>query len=163
MKLAVQILTFAFSLGLLTHAEHHSAANESASTEDVLSEEIGREVTEQVCTGCHGVDFFAGKRQTREMWRFTVEDMFGRGAVGTAQQFEQIVSYLSAYRGTTTNVNEADARILGQVLDIPRYEAQAIVDFRTANGKFDDLEDLKKVPGLDPERLEEQVLNLAFE
>jgi competence protein ComEA len=114
-------------------------------------------------TGCHGVDFFAGKRQTREMWRFTVEDMFGRGAVGTAQQFEQIVSYLSAYRGTTTNVNEADARILGQVLDIPRYEAQAIVDFRTANGKFDDLEDLKKVPGLDPERLEEQVLNLAFE
>lgn len=131
--------------------------------QELPSQDAGEKVTEQVCSGCHGVDFFAGKRMTRQMWRLTIEDMFGRGAVGTEEQFEQIVSYLSAYRGETIKVNEADARQFGQVLDIPLSQAQAIVDFRAANGEFSGPEDLRRVPGLDPARVDEQRLNLSFE
>jgi competence protein ComEA len=162
MKLALQNLVMTLCLALLIDTAHLSVARGSATAQELPSEEAGKNVTEQVCSACHGVDVFAGKRQTREMWRLTVEDMFGRGAVGTQEQFDQIVSYLAAYRGVTINVNEAEAQVLGQVLDIPRIQAQAIVDFRTANGKFESLEDLQKIPGLDPARLEEQRLNLSF-
>lgn len=160
-KRALQILATTL-LSLLVIAALLLVPRGSATAQELLSEEAGRKVTEQVCSGCHGVDFFAGKRLTRQLWRLTVEDMVGRGAVGTREQFDQIVTYLAAYRGETINVNEAEARILGQVFDISADQARAIVDFRAANGEFGSLEDLQRVPGLDPVRLEEQKLNLCF-
>jgi competence protein ComEA len=51
---------------------------------------------------------------------------------------------------------------LEQFLGIEGKEAQAIVDYREKNGKFKDLEQLRKVPGVSGEKLQEKQRLIAF-
>ena len=49
----------------------------------------------------------------------------------------------------TIDVNKADAAVIAQHLSgIGPVKAQAIVDYRNANGSFESLNDLTKVPGI---------------
>jgi len=163
MSRTFRVLLASFLVLLMADAARLAGSSGASAAEELPSKESGEKVTQEVCAGCHGVDFFGGKRMTREMWRLTIEDMIGRGAVGTDEQFEQVISYLSAYRGTVVKVNEANAQLLGQVLDVPIEQAQAIVDFRAENGRFANLESLLAVPGIDRARVYEQKLNLSFD
>jgi competence protein ComEA len=46
------------------------------------------------------------------------------------------------------NINEADLSQLSMIKGIGSKKAQAIIDYRTANGDFMSLEDLEKVKGI---------------
>lgn len=52
------------------------------------------------------------------------------------------------------NVNQADLAQLETLPGIGAKKAQAIIDYRTANGSFHSLEDLGKVKGIGPKMLE---------
>ena len=52
------------------------------------------------------------------------------------------------------NINQADLAQLETLPGIGAKKAQAIIDYRTANGSFHSLEDLGKVKGIGPKMLE---------
>ena len=49
---------------------------------DALPEGPGKEITQRICSQCHGIDVAIGPRHTREGWRRTIADMVARGAPG---------------------------------------------------------------------------------
>jgi len=62
------------------------------------------------------------------------------------------------------DVNTADAKTLAKELDgVGMSKAQAIVDYRKANGPFKTAEDLTKVKGLGKKTVELNRQNLRFE
>jgi ribose-phosphate pyrophosphokinase len=82
-----------------------------------------------------------------------IDDMIGRGATGTDEEYNTLFDYVLRHN-SLVNVNRAPADELCAVLGLTESEAGAIISYRTANGKIADFEALKKVKGLDPDRLE---------
>jgi competence protein ComEA len=72
----------------------------------------------------------------------------------TEMEREQIVEYLSRNFAKKVNVNKAPAAEIEATLEIPAKDAAAIVAYRTAQGAFKSVDDLKKVPGLDAKTVE---------
>jgi competence protein ComEA len=114
----------------------------------------GKSVLENTCGACHGPDIVVGQNGSRDYWQDIVDSMRGRGAAGTEDDFKVIVDYLTRFLGVPVNVNTAAAKGLVTDLVITPEEADAIVKYRTDNGKFKDWSDLTKVPGLDIKKLE---------
>ena len=121
----------------------------------------GKATVEKLCSNCHGLAEVVGLRQTKFDWQATVDDMASRGATGTDEEFDQVVKYLSRYFGKV-NVNKADAKEIEEVLGVPSKQADAIVTYRTAKGDFKDLDALKKVPDVDPKKLDDLRDRIAF-
>ena len=69
----------------------------SAAAQDRFPEAPGKAAVLKVCQGCHPADVAASKAHTREEWEHTVTDMINAGAVGTDDEFNQIVDYLTKY------------------------------------------------------------------
>ena len=70
----------------------------------------------------------------------------------------------SAALAGPVNVNTADARTIARELDgVGLSKAQAIVDYRKANGPFRSAEDLVKVKGLGQKTVDRNRANLKFE
>jgi len=114
----------------------------------------GKDTVEKVCTACHGLEAIVALQGGQDIWQSVVDDMKGRGADGSNEDFKAIVDYLSKYFGNNVNVNTAAAKELADNLDLTASEAAAIVKYRTDNGNFKAFADLKKVPGLDASKLE---------
>ena len=53
-----------------------------------------RETVQRICSGCHSVQMFTGRRMTREQWGGVVSNMIGRGAKISDQEFDEVVNYL---------------------------------------------------------------------
>jgi competence ComEA-like helix-hairpin-helix protein len=121
----------------------------------------GREAVKKLCTECHEIGSVIGSRRTRIGWRQNVEDMVARGAEGSAEEVESVVEYMTAFFGKV-NVNTASTKDLQSALGFSEREAQAIVDYRERNGDFKDFEQLKKVPGLNPQQLQSKRPQIAF-
>ena len=51
------------------------------------------------------------------------------------------------------NLNTADAKVLSTLKGIGPKRAQAIIEYREKNGKFNGLDDLTKIKGITPESL----------
>jgi competence protein ComEA len=112
-----------------------------------LPEGKGKDVIENVCGACHGVDLIAGRRATKEGWGYIVDDMVSRGASATNEQIKTITDYLAKNFGQV-NTNKAPSTEIASVLEITPDQADAIVKYRTDHGDFKTLDDVKKVPGL---------------
>ena len=123
---------------------------------------VGEELTEVVCRQCHPVENITRMRRTVREWADVITTMQGRGANATEDQFETIHKYLSRYYGMVA-VNTASAQDLSAVLGLSAKDAQAIVAYRKAHGKFTDLASLSKVEGIDKAKLEEQPEALRFQ
>jgi competence protein ComEA len=121
----------------------------------------GKQTVEKVCSGCHDIDTVIMTRRTKIGWQEMVDEMADRGATGTAEELSAVVQYLTEFFGKI-NVNTASAKDLEEFLSIGGKEAQAIVDYRDKNGKFKDLEQLKKIPGVSAEKLQEKRQSIAF-
>ncbi len=126
----------------------------------------GKAVTEKMCAPCHGLENVVKARLTKEGWSKEVDDMVARGATGTDDEIEQVINYLAANFGlgapTKINVNTAAPASLAAALGLPTSDAAAIVSYRTANGRFKDLKDLAKVPGIDVKKIESAKDRIEF-
>ena len=60
-----------------------------------LPEGKGKAEFERICSNCHDVSTATGERRTRDEWAGVVDDMQGRGAVGTDEEMKLIIDYLT--------------------------------------------------------------------
>jgi competence protein ComEA len=131
-----------------------------------LPEGPGREETERVCKGCHDLEQSVSKRQDRDGWLATLNKMVGLGTKASDQELAWILDYLAkhfpAEEIPPVNVNKAAAIELESRLSLRRSQAAAIIAYRTKNGKFKSIEDLKKVPGVDAEKIEAKKDRIVF-
>ena len=127
----------------------------------------GKAAAEKLCGTCHGVGIFINRRESREGWNGIIEDMLHRGMKGEDEELGDVSDYLSQFLsktapGAKVNMNLGSAKAIMSTLGIPEAQASAIVKYRLANGKFNSLEDLLKVPGLDAAAIESQKAKLDF-
>jgi competence protein ComEA len=93
---------------------------------------------------------------TKERWAAVVDDddMVARCADGTDDEIGQVINYLAAnFSAKKVNVNKAAAAELVSGLGVTVSDAAAIVTYRTSKGKFKELQDLMKVPGVDAKKI----------
>jgi mono/diheme cytochrome c family protein len=72
-------------------------ANAQKPDDDTLPEGKGKDVTERVCSGCHGVNVFAKQRNTPEKWAAVVDTMVSRGLDASDADLATVTTYLSTY------------------------------------------------------------------
>ena len=126
----------------------------------------GREPTIRVCSGCHEFERSISLRQDRDGWKTTVNKMIGLGADASESEFGLIVDYLAANYPAESmpplNVNTARAIDFESRLTMRRSESAAIIKYRNEHGSFKSLSDLKRVPGIDPSKIDSKKDILNF-
>jgi competence protein ComEA len=131
-----------------------------------LPDGAGKATTVRVCTGCHGAEMFSGARKTEPEWNHTVTAMTTEKGVEISDaDFATVLKYLSANLGMSSrkvNINKATAGDLEKALEIPAAQAEAIVQYREKNGSFKDLDDVKKVAGIDAAALDAKKDRIEF-
>jgi competence protein ComEA len=138
----------------------------SARYDRPLPEGPGKKETQKLCSKCHDLDKSVSINQDRDGWRRTIEKMLAFGAKATDQEFDAVLGYLAtnfpADDVPKINVNTAAAIEFESGLSLRRSQAAAIVRYREKNGPFKSIEDLKKVPGVDVEKIEAKKDRLIF-
>ena len=127
---------------------------ESARQQD-LPEGEGKETFVMKCSQCHGLEMATANRRTRGQWTGLVNDMVEMGALLSKEEQATVVIYLSKNFGKVS-INTASAAEIESVLALTTKDASAIVAYREEHGPFETIDDLKKVPGLDPTVLDEK-------
>jgi competence ComEA-like helix-hairpin-helix protein len=135
---------------------------ELTADEEIEFSDAAEKTMERVCIACHPFENIVKTRRVPKDWADQVTVMAQRGAPGTEPDFTLIKKYLVRYYGIV-RVNTATAEELSMVLGLPIKVATAVVEYRTANGKFTDLASLAKVEGVDKAKLEEQPEALRFD
>jgi competence protein ComEA len=127
----------------------------------------GKAETERLCSQCHELARSISLRQDRAGWEATVDKMVSLGAKATDKETGEVIDYLAAHFAAEDvpriNVNKARAIDLESGLTLRRSEAAAIIEYRTKNGPFKSIDDLKKVPGIDAAKIEAKKDRLTFE
>ena len=141
-------------IGIATLAASPAAAQD-------LPQGAGREAVVKLCSNCHGLTVAVSVRHSREQWEAVVDDMAQRGAVGTDQEFDAVVAYLSRYLGKV-NINNATPTEMQEVADFSSAEAEAIVRYRTKHDEFKSFADLQKIPDIDQKRLDARKDRISF-
>ena len=126
----------------------------------------GKEETARLCSQCHELARSLSLRQDRDAWQGTVDKMVTLGLQGKDEEIRAVVDYLAkAFPGEAIeklNVNTASSIQLESGLSLKRSEAAAVIEYRTKNGNFKSLEDLKRVPGVPFAKFEAKKDRLAF-
>jgi competence protein ComEA len=124
----------------------------------------GKDLVENTCGSCHGLDVVVAQHATKDGWSSIVDYMVSRGASGTPAEIATIVDYLAKNfpAATKTNVNKASSMDLQTALELSAKDADAIVKYRTANGDFKDFDSLTKVPGVDTAKLTAKKDSIGF-
>ena len=142
------------------------ASASSASAQAQLPDGPGKDQLVKVCGICHEPQRAASIRLTRDGWEQTIGDMIARGAKGSDEDFKAILDYLSTnFLGEASkplNVNTATSVELESVLLLLRKEAAAVIAYREKNGLFKNVDELKKVPGIDVKKIDAQKDRLYF-
>lgn len=122
----------------------------------LLPDGPGKEATTRVCLECHGTGHFRQMRLSRDDWADQVAEMVDRGAKGTEKDLAAVTDYLTQNFGPDSkiNVNTAPLVELKTILRVTAQEAMALIQYRDANGKFKQWQDLAKVPGVDAGKIE---------
>ena len=131
----------------------------------VLPEGPGRDVTQKICSQCHGAETVASVRHTPDGWREVIARMVTAGAQGSEQELDTVAQYLAAHFAAEIqkplDVNTAPAVELESVAGLLRKEAAALIAHREKNGPCKKLEDLKNVAGLDYKKIEARKTRLT--
>jgi competence protein ComEA len=138
---------------LLAPAMLISADNDEAK---LLPDGPGKELVVRMCFECHGAGNFRKSRLSRDGWSEQVSDMVDRGAKGTEAELAKVVDYLVLNFGKDSkiNINTAPFGEIKNVLGLSAKDCQAVIDYREANGNFKNVDDLKKVPGIDGQKID---------
>jgi competence protein ComEA len=125
----------------------------------------GKDLVENTCGSCHGLDVVVSQHATKDGWASIVDYMVSRGASGTPAEIATIVDYLAKNFpavAAKTNVNKATSMDLQTQLELSAKDADAIVKYRTDHGDFKDWDGLVKVPGIDTAKLAAKKDSIAF-
>ncbi len=129
---------------------------------DDLPDGKGKDVFQRMCSNCHGLDQVTSVKNTKKQWSNVVDDMVSRGAEGSDDDVNAVISYLSRNFGQPVNINTASAKEIQEGLSFTAAQSASIVQYRTDKGTFKTYDDLTKIPGLDAGLLEEQKKNIVF-
>jgi competence protein ComEA len=131
-----------------------------------LPEGPGRAEVESACKLCHEVARSVAPRQDRDAWSHTMQKMVAYGMKIGDREYALILEYLArhfpAEEVPKVNVNTAKAIELEAGLSLRRSQAAALIAWREKHGRFQSLEDLKKVPLIEPDKLEAKRHRIAF-
>lgn len=125
----------------------------------------GKDLVENTCGSCHGLDVIVAQHATRDGWASIVDYMVSRGATGTPEEITTIVDYLAKNfpaAAAKTNVNKASSMDMQTQLELTAKDADAIVKYRTDHGDFKDWDSLTKVPGVDTTKLAAKKDSVVF-
>jgi competence protein ComEA len=133
---------------------------------DTLPEGYGKAATVRVCGRCHSPERAASLHQKRSAWEDTIVKMMKLGAQGSDEELEAVLTYLSSHFGPEApgpiNINKADAVDLEAGLLLLRSQAKAVIEYRIQHGDFKSIDELRKVPGLDFQKIESKKSRLVF-
>lgn len=138
-----------------------SPAKDDAQRDEELAT-AGKKTADEICTSCHVIDDVTSSRRTPREWTDVVATMVDRGAGGTDEQIATLKQYLMRYYGMVW-VNTASAKDLSSVLGLSSQEADAVLEYRKAHGKFADVAALSSVPGIDASKITAQPDALRFD
>ena len=121
----------------------------------LLPDGPGKEVIAKVCVECHSVDRMRTFRISKDEWSEKVADMIDRGAKATDAESQAVVDYLSRNFGKDSKIsmNTAPKIEMKAILDLRVAEVDAIAAWRDSHGSFKDVNDVLKVPGIDPQKV----------
>ena len=143
----------------------HASASAPAPVPAALQEPQDAKTLEnaffKVCGDCHEPDRIRETRRTRGGWEEVIEKMIEKGAVGNERDFNLVLAYLLSNYGMV-NMNQAGVEDIAMVANLTKKDAETIVAFRTANGKFKNFDALILVPGVDTKALEEHKASFMF-
>src|SRR5689334_266390 len=126
----------------------------------------GRAELEKMCKQCHELARSVAPRQDRDAWSATLAKMVAFGMKASEKDLDLVLDYLArnypAEALAKINVNKASAIELESGLSLRRSQAAAVLAYRAKNGEFKSLDDLKKVPLIDPEKIEAKKDRIAF-
>ncbi|MFN0108451.1 MAG: ComEA family DNA-binding protein [Blastocatellia bacterium] len=127
----------------------------------------GKEEATKLCKGCHELEKSFSVRQDKAGWQITLDKMVAYGMKAKDEDLSLVLEYVTknypADDVPRLNVNKAEAIDLESALSLKRSQAKAVIQYREKNGKFKSIEDLKKVPGIDPAKIEAKKDRLIFE
>ena len=118
------------------------------------------QAVQAVCGRCHTIAVFLNKPRSWERWNDVFADMTKRGATGTDEQLERVTRFFLENL-TLVNVNTSEAEELAGVLGVSDEVAQVIIA-RRQQQRFDNLAQLREVPGVDRDKLEERKSRIFF-
>lgn len=140
----------AFSLCVIVHAQS-------------LPDGPNKDLVDAVCTACHDSERIVRQHKTKAEWQDKVLEMLQECPDVVQQERDRIVEYLAKNFFKKVNVNKAPSKDIAAALEIPDKDADAIVRYREQKGNFKTLDDLKKIPGIDPATLEAKKERLEYE
>jgi competence ComEA-like helix-hairpin-helix protein len=120
----------------------------------------GEEVFLNRCSNCHGTERALVAPRTRKGWEGVLAEMTNMGAQLEPGEQEAILAFLTERHGLV-NVNTANAEELVG-LGLSKKDADTIGTYRTEHGPFADFAALRRVPGLDVDRLNAVRERMAF-
>src|SRR6266436_1926263 len=109
----------------------------------------GRDALLKICSDCHSAESALSQFKTHEEWIKTLDEMANNGAQGTDEEWNQIQAYLDKNYSLIV-INKATAKELESTLDVAPAVAEAIVKRRAEKGSYTSIDDIKRVPGIDP-------------
>ena len=104
-------------------------------------------LVQKLCSKCHPMEKISARR-TRSQWEDMLYKMIDLGAKGSDKEFRTILDYLASEYGRV-NVNRGPASELSAVLGLTRQQAAAVVAHRREHGKFEDLDALAQLLGIE--------------
>jgi competence ComEA-like helix-hairpin-helix protein len=112
------------------------------------------QVFSRVCGKCHPAQAVTVARKTQAQWEESFFKMIDeQGAKASDEDFRAAFDYVVRNFGRV-NVNQATTNELTTVLGWSKQEANAVIDYRDAHGKFADLDAVAAVPGLDAAKVQ---------
>jgi len=153
--------TIATSASVRPDKSYANAPHDTAVQGDDELAKVGEQIVNETCgSNCHGLESLEGRRTVNE-WNGVVTQMIDRGLSASAKDLAIVTQYLKRFYGVVA-VNTASAAELSAVLGLSGKDAQAVVDYRAAHGKFADAAALKQVPQIDKTKIDEQPEALRF-
>lgn len=126
----------------------------------------GRAEVEKLCKQCHELARSISPRLDRDGWNQTLTKMAAFGMKSNDHDYALVLDYLvknyPAEDVPRINVNKATAIELESGLSLKRSQAAAVLAYRAKNGDFKSLDDLKKVPLIDVEKIEAKKDRITF-
>jgi len=126
----------------------------------------GRVELEKMCKQCHELARAVSLRQDRDGWDQTMTKMAAFGMKSNDREYALVRDYLAKHYPAEdiprVNVNTASAIELESGLSLKRSQAAAVLAWRADHGNFKSLDDLKKVPSIDPQQIEAHRDRITF-